>query len=36
MAGGKIVKCENCERLVIYGQTCVCGHDNHVIRNGRG
>lgn len=23
--GGQIIKCPGCERLLIYGQTCVCG-----------
>lgn len=27
MGGGQIITCPGCGRLVIYGQTCTCGHN---------
>lgn len=32
MGGGQLARCTNCGRLVIYGQTCTCGHNT----NGQG
>ncbi|WP_301951316.1 hypothetical protein [Pimelobacter simplex] len=34
MSGGSIYRCPNCARLVIYGQTCTCGHRTSTTTDG--
>lgn len=30
--GGKLIRCTGCHRLIIYGQTCVCGTNSNPAR----